>query len=72
MHVCHMADTPAISDEEHEANTNLVRTAPELYEALEAALEWIDAVPSSVQLPTMPGIDRDWIDSVLSKANGES
>jgi hypothetical protein len=30
--------------------------------------EWIDAVPSDTVLPTMPGFDRDWADSVIDKA----
>lgn len=33
----------------------------ELLEALEAALEWIDAVPADTVLPAMPGFDRDWV-----------
>jgi hypothetical protein len=36
-----------------------------------ALREWIDAVPDEVaaSLPTMPGIDRDWVDSVIGKGN---
>ncbi|URC22224.1 hypothetical protein CHUUTOTORO_01390 [Serratia phage vB_SmaM-ChuuTotoro] len=41
---------------------------PELVEALEATLEWIDAVPQDTELPTMPGFDRDWVDNILNKA----
>jgi hypothetical protein len=41
-------------------------------EALEWALEWIDAVPSYTQLPTMPGFDRDVVDSTIAKAYGEN
>lgn len=34
-----------------------------------ALREWIDAVPDEVaaSLPTMPGVDRDWVDSVIGK-----
>ncbi|AXN57833.1 hypothetical protein [Acinetobacter phage ABPH49] len=42
----------------------------EMVEALEAALEWIDAVPQDTPLPTMPGFDRDWVNAVLNKAKG--
>lgn len=41
---------------------------PALVEALEAALEWIDAVPQDTELPTMPGFDRDWVDNILKQA----
>lgn len=44
----------------------------ELREVSKAALAWIDAVPSDTELPTMPGFDRDWADSVLDKARGET
>ncbi len=36
-----------------------------LKEALRWALEWIDAVPDDVQLPVMPGFDRDYVNSLL-------
>lgn len=29
-------------------------------------LDWIDSVPSDWPLPTMPGFDRDWIESLIS------
>jgi hypothetical protein len=40
-----------------------------LVEALEATVEWIDAVPSNVRatLPTMPGFDYDWVQDTLGK-----
>jgi hypothetical protein len=47
------------------------RQRDELLEALEAALEWIDAIPNDFQLPAMPGFDRDWVDSIIAKAKGE-
>lgn len=53
---------------ERKANAKLIAAAPELLEALEAALEWIDAVPSDTQLPAMPGFDRDWVNGIIDKA----
>lgn len=47
-------------------NRRLKRKNAELKKVAEAALEWIDAVPSDTVLPTMPGFDRDWADSVLA------
>lgn len=40
----------------------------DLLSALRATLKWIDAVPSSVLLPALPGFDRDWVDEVVEKA----
>ena len=40
----------------------------ELLEALKAALEWIDGVPSDTPLPTMIGFDRDLVDALIAKA----
>lgn len=44
----------------------------ELLEALQMALEWIDAVPSNTLLPVMPGFDRDEVNSIITKATGET
>lgn len=52
-------------------DASLISAAPELLEALQAALEWIDAVPGDTPLPAMPGFDRDWVNEVISKATGE-
>lgn len=45
----------------------------QLVEALEAALAWIDAVPSETvaSLPVMPGFDRDEVDELVSKVKAE-
>lgn len=40
-----------------------------LREALDAALDWIDAVPEEVvaSLPAMPGFDRDYVNDILAR-----
>lgn len=55
-----------------EENKSLISAAPELLEALQAAMEWIDSDPQYAQLPTMPGFDRDWVDVIIAKALGVS
>lgn len=45
-----------------------VEMIPALTSALDAALEWIDAVPSDTPLPTMPGFDRDDVNNLLKEA----
>lgn len=42
-----------------------------LLEALEWALEYIDAIPSDVELPAMPGFDRDYVDELVAVANSD-
>lgn len=39
-----------------------------LTNALDDALEWIDAVPSEMPLPAMPGFDRDDVNNLLKEA----
>lgn len=41
----------------------------DMQNAIHALLEYIDAIPEDIQLPAMPGVDRDWIESLLSKRN---
>ena len=31
-----------------------------------AMCDWIDALPKELQLPAMPGFDRDWADDVVA------
>ena len=57
--------------EQLERRRHLRKAAPDLLEALEWALEWIDSVPDDVPLPAMPGFDRDAVESVIAKAKGE-
>jgi len=40
----------------------------QLIEVAQAALEWIDAVPANIELPAMPGFDRDWADEVIASS----
>lgn len=42
----------------------------ELLAALSDALEWIDAVPSDMPLPAMPGFDRDAVNELIAAAKG--
>lgn len=45
--------------------------AEELRKALTCAIEYIDAIPKDVALPTMPGFDRDWVNDLLAKTSPE-
>ena len=60
--------------EDQKANAHLIAAAPELLEALEMALEWIDAVPSesAASFPVMPRFDRDWVNELVSNVKGEN
>ena len=43
----------------------------DLADVAKALLEWIDAVPSDTELPTMPGVDRDWVEVALNQVKGD-
>ena len=34
--------------------------------ALRESIKYIDSVPSDAPLPTMPGFDRDWMESMMA------
>ncbi len=70
--IIHLRGVALSNREVTKANTDLVIAAPELLEALQMALEWIDAVPSDTRLPAMPGFDRDEVNNVINKALGET
>lgn len=40
----------------------------DIVQVAEAALEYIDALPEDLQLPVMPGFDRDWANDVIETA----
>ena len=40
----------------------------DLLEIVDAAFEWIDAIPQDADLPAMPGFDRDWAEEVKREA----
>ncbi|HBT4785541.1 TPA: hypothetical protein MB364_000843 [Klebsiella variicola subsp. variicola] len=48
-----------------------MKTKLELLKALEAALDWIDSVPSDTPLPAMPGFDRDDVNNLIARAKKE-
>jgi hypothetical protein len=49
-----------------------LNTYDDLLKSLNAALAWIDTVPQSVVLPTMPGFDRDHVDAIIAEAEGRA
>lgn len=61
-----------LNEDIQHSNARLIAATPELLEALQMALEWIDAVPSNTLLPAMPGFDRDEVNSIIAKATGET
>lgn len=48
-------------------NEELAAQVEQLHECATVAIRWIDAVPEDMQLPAMPGFDRDWFDATLSE-----
>ena len=48
--------------------SELIAELNEMRSVATAALEYIDAIPKDIEFDkTMPGFDRDWADSVVSK-----
>lgn len=39
----------------------------EVHSAMQALIDWVDSVPSDTVLPTMLGVDRDWVDTTLAQ-----
>ena len=60
-----------LTQQERRANTRLIASAPELLQIAQFALAYIDAIPKDLDLPAMPGFDRDWADSVIASADRE-
>lgn len=48
-------------------HSELAKENAALREALSMALQWIDALPPDIQLPAMPGFDRDYVNDLLAK-----
>lgn len=59
-------------EKEAHANAALIVRAvnshADLITAVKSLIEWIDSVPEETILPAMPGIDRDWLETILDKA----
>lgn len=46
---------------------DILSKALELADVAESMRDWIDSVPKDIELPVMPGFDRDWADRVIDK-----
>ena len=58
---------PTVYDGDEAIGTRLLELKyRKMTSVAEALLEYIDAIPEDVVLPTMPGVDRDWVDEVLA------
>lgn len=61
---------PSYPPRDNEANARLIATAPELLEALESTIEWIDSA-----WPDVKSLDwEDWrqtVSKIVAKARGE-
>jgi len=57
---------------DYEDYKKLQANSDALLSDLRAALEWIDAVPKNIVLPTMPGFDRDLVEEHIAKAEVRS
>lgn len=42
--------------------------AKELLAVAESLRDYVDAIPKDAVLPAMPGVNRDWVDGVISMA----
>lgn len=72
--IAHHAERNKARAEENE-NTSLREQVQQLQQRNKrltdvcvALLAWIDAVPKEVQLPAMPGFDRDEVDAIIAEA----
>jgi len=52
-----------------DAATYYEKRAKDLEEVARAMRDWIDAVPTDIALPSMPGFDRDWADSIIEECD---
>jgi hypothetical protein len=50
----------------------MTKTEAQLRFYLSAALEYIDAIPKDIELPAMPGFDRDEADQLLANVLPDS
>ena len=55
-----------MTDVKDEEIATLIKQRDALIAVATAALDWIDAVPRDIQLPAMPGFDRDWAEGVIA------
>jgi len=61
-------DAESFTQEEAQANVNLIAAAPELLEALEDALDYIDNLDTE---PMYDNDKRNRAEAIISKARGE-
>jgi len=54
-----------------EDKETIMKSTEKLIGITEALLEWIDAVPVDMELPVMPGIDRDYVEETIADAKEE-
>jgi len=66
-----MKQSPAIRRHETQKKIQLRKSLKELVEVAKAMREYIDAIPE-VELGTMPGMDRDWVDATIDSAQKEA
>ena len=66
------ADTPYIDkdyapDGSYVLASDAIELTSSAAEVIDALLEYIDALPKDLALPGMPGVDRDWVETVLQQ-----